>query len=667
METDPIPEVMPPTPAPAAPPDVEEVAFRPFRIFTRGAAPLMIIPMITAYLEHSGHGNFDGAYYFLTGTILAVVSLFIILPRWRTKAKGGIPPLVFEAETMEIPVSASLRRTRRVPYQDILYFGVFGKGRRGTILIQTRRRAFSYPARAFADDDAAGRLRDILRRRITASAGGAAQWQQMETRLALAGFLGTIRPKASWAMIGVIFAVFAAQEAVGGTGLFDYIVMGANAPGLVEKGEWYRLVTANLLHAGYLHLACNAFFGYIIAAMVERLLGVRRFVLLLLVTGILSQAVSAAWNLYSPAGHLLSVGISGALFGMLGALAVLNFRFAAQLPGGYRLTPRAWFYLLGLNFVAMPLLVHEIDVACHVGGFVSGIVMGWLLCRGQADITQPPPFGPASRLALALLSALWLAAAAQAVVNFYDPEARTGDRATVIHDVLSMSQPNPAADNELAWDIATAPSPGREELSSAQALATRARAAAAAKMKRAGADKDSSKDYSATTDTLATVEYRQGNLEDAIALEEPLFTEAPIFGGQLARFLNAYVQAQHKPRLIEAKEAPVLTLAAPADGGNRRFEIRLAEPTTRGAEIYALLMLGGKPVGIVNVSVWPNTDKASGVLLKAAFDEAAANAKEPGEFSLVLAQVDATGCRCIGEPDLSASYVPIEPDIAELP
>jgi membrane associated rhomboid family serine protease len=659
MENDPIFDDEPDRPAPQATSltgqDIEEVPFRPFRVLTRRVVFTMIaftIGMCAGALNAT-HGATDPrAALFHMGLLFGLLLTFILAPRISTKRKGGTPPLRFGKDEIEVPVTASQRKTRTIPYADILSVAVFGRGKRAAVVLDTTRRAFVYPLREFANENAADMIRDILRRRIAALEGGAAQWQQIEKRHSVAGALAMFRPLATWIMVAAICVAFIAQLAGPDDPVFGYLDMGANAPLLVFNGEWYRLVTANLLHAGFLHIYCNAFFGYIVGALVERQLGTRRFAILLLFTGIASHAVSAGWSLYAQNGHLFSVGISGALFGMLGAQAVLNKRFGAQLPGGYRFTARTWWSTLILNFVVIPVAVPEVDVACHIGGFISGMLAGWVLCRGQTDIAEPPPFGAGLNAVLAFFCALWIGAVAQDLANIFNPDVRDADRAALTRGIISANKPDAALDNVIAWGLATKVKPSADDLSAAMTLATRAVTNSGAK---------NGKPAREFIDTLATVHYRLGNLDDAVMLEEPLFVYSPLYGSQLARFLNAYVHEHGGPRFIGGKTAePQVTMTSTPPFGDRAFELTLAAPSPKGAEIYALVKDGGKLLGILDISVWPDAVKAKGTILHDAFPAG-------GDLSLSIAQVDTTGCRCTGDADVSASYVPMEKEVADLP
>src|SRR5690606_4193606 len=104
------------------------------------------------------------------------------------------------------------------------------------------------------------------------------------------------------------------------------VAFGANAPALVTAGEWYRLLSANFLHVGWLHLYMNGIGLFVLGMLLERLVGPWRFVFVFLTS---AAAGAAASLLVSDAA--LSVGASTAVFGLLGAYALINWRCRATL------------------------------------------------------------------------------------------------------------------------------------------------------------------------------------------------------------------------------------------------------------------------------------------------------------------------------------------------
>ncbi|MCU1677665.1 MAG: hypothetical protein JWM93_2423 [Frankiales bacterium] len=127
----------------------------------------------------------------------------------------------------------------------------------------------------------------------------------------------------------------------------------------VEQGQTYRLLTAAFLHGGITHLAVNMISLYVIGTQVERLLGTSRYLAVYLLAALGGTAASYA---FQPS-TVTSLGASGAVFGLLGALLVAVRRL--------RLDPRPLYGMLALN-LALPLLVHGIDWRAHVGGLIVG-------------------------------------------------------------------------------------------------------------------------------------------------------------------------------------------------------------------------------------------------------------------------------------------------------
>ena len=144
----------------------------------------------------------------------------------------------------------------------------------------------------------------------------------------------------------------------------------ATAPGYhlvgVANGEWWRLLTAAFLHYGPLHLAINMYSLYFAGTLLEQIIGSWRFTLLYFGSGIAGSA-GALW--LSP--NAVTVGASGAIFGILGGLLVLE-RQGVIHSGGQILG------LIILNLV-FTFAVSGISVGGHLGGLVAGIVLMLLL------------------------------------------------------------------------------------------------------------------------------------------------------------------------------------------------------------------------------------------------------------------------------------------------
>ena len=143
---------------------------------------------------------------------------------------------------------------------------------------------------------------------------------------------------------------------------FALVAVGIDSSGEVvgvSQGEWWRLITAAFLHYGPIHLGMNMLAVWWIGRPLEDALGPLRYLLLYLVSGL---AGSAGALLVSPTA--VTVGASGAIFGILGAAIVLE-RQRTYVLGGSAIT------LLVLN-LAFTFAVPGISIGGHLGGLAGG-------------------------------------------------------------------------------------------------------------------------------------------------------------------------------------------------------------------------------------------------------------------------------------------------------
>lgn len=150
------------------------------------------------------------------------------------------------------------------------------------------------------------------------------------------------------------------------------IEWGANVKYLTSgQHEWWRLFTCMFLHIGIIHLALNMYALLYIGLYVETLLGSVRFAALYLVTGVLASLTSLWWH-----DNAASAGASGAIFGMYGVfLALLTTNMIDKATRNVMLKSIGIFVVYNLAFG----LAIGVDNAAHIGGLVSGIVLGYLV------------------------------------------------------------------------------------------------------------------------------------------------------------------------------------------------------------------------------------------------------------------------------------------------
>ena len=162
----------------------------------------------------------------------------------------------------------------------------------------------------------------------------------------------------------------------------------------VADGDWWRLITAAFLHYGPIHLAMNMIALWLFGPALENAIGSARFLLLYLVSGL---AGSAGALLLTP--EAVTVGASGAIFGLFGAILVLE-RQGTYIFGGSVIP------LLVINF-AFTLFIPGISKGGHIGGFIGGALAILVMSRfGQQKVgyARMDVLGYAGLVAIGLLS-----------------------------------------------------------------------------------------------------------------------------------------------------------------------------------------------------------------------------------------------------------------------
>ncbi|GAA4459374.1 rhomboid family intramembrane serine protease [Nemorincola caseinilytica] len=150
----------------------------------------------------------------------------------------------------------------------------------------------------------------------------------------------------------------------------DLLYWGANYGPATMGGQWWRLLSSAFLHSGIMHLVANMY-GLLFAGMfLEPIIGSRRFTIIYLVTGILASVTSMWWHV-----AVVSVGASGAIFGIYGALLILLVKGIFPTAASKGLLISAGIFV-GYNLLMG--MAGNTDNAAHIGGLISGILAGLL-------------------------------------------------------------------------------------------------------------------------------------------------------------------------------------------------------------------------------------------------------------------------------------------------
>ncbi|MEB3285783.1 MAG: rhomboid family intramembrane serine protease [Candidatus Sericytochromatia bacterium] len=211
-----------------------------------------------------------------------------------------------------------------------------------------------------------------------------------------------------WAQAGVsVWNIEAAFAAIKNNSPIALVRLGSTLRPLIEQGELWRLMAANYLHAGLLHVFVNAYSVVALGPFLEKIFGTPRFLAIWVVSGT-SGALASSWVHV----HAASVGASGALFGLLGAMLSLGIRFRGAIPRHETRAIRdVALIMLGINLI-LGMSIPNVDNTAHLGGLFGGMITAFLLGPHPALLREPRETGQQPRWLwvfpiMALIAVVW--------------------------------------------------------------------------------------------------------------------------------------------------------------------------------------------------------------------------------------------------------------------
>jgi len=187
---------------------------------------------------------------------------------------------------------------------------------------------------------------------------------------------------------GVVFATQAIRHEVGTTEAL--IAWGGNVRGAHGLEAAWRLLASTFLHGGALHLFLNAISLLIFGSAVEAIFAGGAIATIWTIGGAIASEASLLWRESSGAGGSVSVGASGAIFALAGALIVAAFRLRGKLaPGRARALAGASLFLV-VQSLSGSIVEHGTDNAAHGGGLLAGALVGTMLPLAERLGGRPP-------------------------------------------------------------------------------------------------------------------------------------------------------------------------------------------------------------------------------------------------------------------------------------
>ena len=165
----------------------------------------------------------------------------------------------------------------------------------------------------------------------------------------------------------------------------------------VAAGEWWRIFTPVLLHASLMHILFNMWALWVLGPQIERGVGTWPFVGLYLA----SAGMGGVFFFYLGDQVSIAVGASGAIFGLFGIW--LNWAFRRRNTMSGRALLQQIGFLLAIN-AAIPFLIPGIAWEAHLGGLITGFVIGEIWSRIKGP--DPPRVRALAAFAMAALAAI---------------------------------------------------------------------------------------------------------------------------------------------------------------------------------------------------------------------------------------------------------------------
>ncbi|WP_294578266.1 rhomboid family intramembrane serine protease [uncultured Thomasclavelia sp.] len=139
---------------------------------------------------------------------------------------------------------------------------------------------------------------------------------------------------------------------------------------VIDLHQYYRLITANLIHFGIMHIFCNCYSLINLGSVMEQLLGMKRYLIVIIISALATTMLPCLYYIVTGnGGNSVMGGISGVIFGLMGALLALAWKFKNIYAYLFKqIAPSVILMIL------ISLLVPSISLAGHISGMIGGFI-----------------------------------------------------------------------------------------------------------------------------------------------------------------------------------------------------------------------------------------------------------------------------------------------------
>ncbi|MEL6495026.1 MAG: rhomboid family intramembrane serine protease [Cyanobacteria bacterium J06623_7] len=194
----------------------------------------------------------------------------------------------------------------------------------------------------------------------------------------------------TYILIGLNLLVYGLELKLGGSeNFFALEQLGALVPEKVLAGEWWRLIGANFLHYGSLHLATNMLSLFFIGRLIELSLGAKYYLTIYLVSGIGSMLTFTLFAFRLGLDNAFLVGASAAIMGLIGAILAISLQIWLKRRNSLTAKRRLQQIILIviIQFI-FDNIVPQISFHAHLFGFIIGFLISSVLVFVKFNLNE---------------------------------------------------------------------------------------------------------------------------------------------------------------------------------------------------------------------------------------------------------------------------------------
>ena len=148
---------------------------------------------------------------------------------------------------------------------------------------------------------------------------------------------------------------------------------------VIEWKQFYRLITANFIHFGLMHIFCNAYSLYNLGMVMERIIGQKKYLLVIVVSMLSTTVIPLLLYFINGAGYnSIMGGVSGVIFGLIGSLLALALLYKDVYMYLFKQIASSVILMLILSF-----MLPSISLTGHIVGMIGGFVVTWIIEKGD--------------------------------------------------------------------------------------------------------------------------------------------------------------------------------------------------------------------------------------------------------------------------------------------